>query len=177
MDKIKRVKTWGLVLFYLAFYVPVYRIVVGSIYFTINVSALNGSAIMNSVSLAVVLFALIAIHLRPSLLKVAEIVALIVMSLMVILLIILKTTDPDWSLNYGFIVMVVGLVFFATAKFVPTIVEKAYDVTCGFTQKITNTLKENESEQPVVENIVAPIEEAKEPETDEEPNKQETFYE
>ena len=166
METVNRLKTWGIVLFYLAFYVPIYQINAGMINFLVNVSALNGSIFMNLVSLGAVLFALIAIHLRPSLKKVAEIVVLVVMVLMVLLLFLLRSQDATWEFNYRTIIMILGLVLFAVAKFAGSVAVKVFDTVGGILVKVFDLLRENPTE--VVEVFAQPQTEPTEEDTPEE---------
>ena len=128
MDKVKQIKTYSLILFFLAIYTPIYSVkstLFGVDYvYSVNATDMNSPLMITLWALLPILFALIANHLRPSLVKIADIIALVFMGLLLALLAYNVFQDSDTHFGIGFLIMLVATVEFGLVQFLPDLIIK-----------------------------------------------------
>lgn len=155
MDNVKRMKTWGLVLFYVSLYTPIYKGNIFGASYSANVADLGQPLVVNLVALVAVLFALFANHLRPKLTKAGDITAIVVMGVAILLFSVAKAAGDSFGMAFYLILIATTVMVFATFFSTPAL--KGYEFIDGLLGKVFDLLREkNREEAPEEEVVVEP---------------------
>jgi len=154
MDKVKRIKSWLFVIYFLLLFVPVFKVptIIGTI--NVDVSESNAGTFFVLFFIAVTLISLVTVNYLPKYGNIVEYVFAVSVVLMIGFLII-GMTQNNYQFALSFYLQIVVLGVFVTVKFAPDQAIKGYDGLAGVWNKIRETLEglapDVGAEEPVAE--------------------------